>query len=167
MLIRRKKKYSMSIDSAGETLSNVFAACDIKPNWVPFDEIVLRQRQNNISDNLFITIATVLFIITFLIPIFLPHSSVEVSVNPGGPGRALSVREFEITESTFSFSFDGAIVNSGACYMETSEGSIIEPLSYDRSTNTLVLPYSFTDEYNVFIYDINGRCLHLLLRPRD
>ena len=36
----------MDIKQAGETLQNIFAACEQEPNKVPFDKIVLRQKAN-------------------------------------------------------------------------------------------------------------------------
>lgn len=39
----------MNIDSANAALQNIFAACDQKPNTMPFDTILLRQQANTRS----------------------------------------------------------------------------------------------------------------------
>ena len=164
-MFNKKQKYNIDIDTAGKMLENVFAACDTTPNRVPFDKIVLKQRLNLFTDNLFIILSIVVFIITFLAPLFFPHSSIFMSAD-AGTGRPMSVTTHEMTESSFSVSFDGAAIDIGASYMEGEDGVTVTASEYDRDTNTITFPY-YAQEYNIFVYDTNGRCMHLLLSPRE
>ena len=37
--------------------------------------------------------------------------------------------------------------------------------SYDKKTNTVVFPYD-NKEYNIYVFDTNGKSIHLLLSPK-
>jgi len=161
--LQKKLKYNMDIKTADKMLQNVFSACDTTPNRVSFDKIVLRSRQNLFSDNLLIILACVIFALTFLTPLFFPHSNAFVSVD-SSKGRELTVNSSEMTESTFSISFDGAPLDSGSSYMLGDDNTMVLPMEYDRETNTIVFPY-VPMEYNIYVYDVNGKCIHLLLSP--
>lgn len=159
----KQNKYNIDVATAGKMLENVFAACDTTPNNVPIDKLILRSKQNLFTDNLYIIIASVLFVITFCVPLFFPPGSFFVSVD-SAQGRPLSVVEHTMEASTFSISFDGALIDVSSSYMIGADESVILASEYDRNTNTIVFPYE-PQEYNIYVYDINGRCIHLLLSP--
>ncbi|MBO4678517.1 MAG: hypothetical protein J5626_02510 [Lachnospiraceae bacterium] len=160
----KKKTYSMDIDTAGKMLENVFAAANTSPNKVPFDKIVLRNKQNLFTDNLFIVLSSVIFIITLILPLFFPHSKVLMSVDAAS-GRPLTVKEHHMEESSFSISFDGLPVDIDSSYMVDESDRTVSVSSYDKKTNTVVFPYD-NKEYNIYVYDTNGKCIHLLLSPK-
>ena len=161
----RNKKYDIDIKTADEMLQNVFAACDTAPNKVPFEKIVSKSRQNLFSDNAFIVVAILIFVATFFCPLFFPHGSVFMSVD-SSVGRPLTVVAHEMTEDTFSISFDGLSLDVANSYMVSADNAIILPMEYNRNTNTIVFPYT-PSEYNIYVYDIKGKCLHLLLSPHS
>lgn len=163
-LFRKKNKYRMDVKSAGKMLENVFAACETEPNKVPFDKIVLRSKQNLFTDDLFIIVTIVLFLITFIAPIFFPHGKNFLSVD-SGMGRPLNIVDHAMTDTTFSITFDGNPIDVGNSYMEGADDVVVTPSEYDRKTNTVTFPY-YSQEYNIYVYDVKGRCIHLLLTPR-
>lgn len=158
------KKYSMDLHAADNTLQNVFAACNQKPNKVPFDKIVSRSRQNLFSDNLFILLSIVLLLVTFFLPLCFPYGDFLMSASPS-VNRSLSVEKHSLTTKDFTISFSGSVVDAGATYMEDEAGNKYLPLQYTRSNNTLIFPF-YGGECNLYVYDIDGKCLHLLLCPR-
>lgn len=160
---KKKEEFSMDTKAAGQALENIFAACDTTPNKIPFDKILLQARQNLISDNLYIIITIVIFLCTFIAPLFFPHSSIFMSVDSTA-GRPLTVAEHVMSEASFSISFDGAPLDAGSSYMLGADNSVVYCEDYDRNSNTIVFPY-YSQEYNIYVYDINGRCIHLLLSP--
>lgn len=162
--LKRKNKYEMDVKSAGKMLENVFAACNTEPNQVPFDKIVLRSKQNLFTDNLFIVVTIVLFLITFVAPLFFPHGSSFLSVD-SNMGRPLNVIDYQMTTESFSITFDGNTIDAGSSYMLGADDVTVMPSEYDRKTNTITFPYT-PQEYNIYVFDINGRCIHLLLAPR-
>lgn len=164
-MFKKKTTYNMDIATAGKTLENVFAACDTAPNKISFDKIVLQNRQNLFSDNLFIILSAVIFVLSFFAPLCFPHSSIFMSADAGHE-RPLSVYDHVMTESTFSISFEGSTLDMSKCYMEGADDSVIYAIKYDRSTNTVVFPY-VPMEYNIYIFDVNGKYIHLLLSPKN
>ena len=160
----KKKTYSMDIDTASKMLENVFAAANTSPNKVPFDKIVTRNKQNLFTDNLFIVLSSVIFVITLILPVFFPHSKVLMSVDAAS-ARPLTVKEHHMEESSFSITFDGLPVDVEMSYMVDDNDDIVPVASYDKKTNTVVFPYD-NKEYNIYVFDSNGKSIHLLLSPR-
>lgn len=159
-----KKNYEIDVQTADQMLQNVFAACDREPNSTPFDKIVLRSKQDFRSDNSFI-IATLLFLLlTFIAPLFFPPSRIFLSVD-SAYGRPLTIEEHSLSNDTFTISLKGASIDLANTYMEGESGTVLYPMSYDRESNTIVFPYE-GEEYNIYIFDTYGKCLHLLLAPR-
>lgn len=159
----KKKKYSMDIKTADKTLQNVFAACDTVPNRVPFDKIVLRNKQNFKSDRAFIFGTGLFFILTFILPLFFPHGNVFMKVD-NTQGRPLTVMGSELTENSFSLTFEGDSLDSANSYMLDSQDNKVKASAYFEDTNTIVFPY-YPSEYNIYVYDEHGKCIHLLLSP--
>lgn len=162
-MFKKKKTYNMDINTAGKMLENVFAACDTKPNEIPFDKIVLRSKQNLFTDNLFIVLSIVLFIVTFCAPLLFPHSPIFMSVDRYSE-RPLQVMSHEMTDDTFSITFEGPVIDIESSYMIGADNYRVSACEYDRFDNNIVFPY-YDQEYNIYVYDVNGRYIHLLLTP--
>ena len=161
---KKSKRYQMDIKTADQMLQNVFAACDTTPNKVPFDKIVLRNKTDVRSERLLIIFTALLFILTLVTPLFLPKGSAFVSVD-STMGRPLTVVSHEMQDSAFLITFEGNNLDLSSCYMEASDGTVVYAVSYDEETNTVTFPYD-KKEYNIYVYDVSGKCIHLLLTPR-
>lgn len=162
---RKKRKVDIDIKTADEMLQNIFAACDMTPNRVPFDKIVLRSKLNLVADNLLIVIAALLFAVSFIVPLFFPHSRAFLSLS-GDSARELTLADHGMTEDSFWISFGGSPLDFNECYMEGEDGHVVYAEKYDRFNNTIEFPYTRM-EYNIYIYDVNGKRMHLLLSPHD
>ena len=69
----------MDIKQAGETLQNIFAACEQEPNKVPFDKIVLRQKANTKMFTIGKYISILFIIFLFIAPFLFPHSEATIT----------------------------------------------------------------------------------------
>ncbi len=163
-MFNKNKKYEIDVKTADQMLQNVFAACNTEPNRIPFDKIVLKSKQNFKSDNSFMVATILLIIVTFVAPLLFPPSKVFLSVAPSRE-RPLVIEEHSLTEETFNISLKGATIDLQNTYMVGDSGEVLNPISYERESNALVFPFK-NEEYNIYITDINGKTLHLLLSPR-
>lgn len=163
-MFNKNKKYEIDVKTADQMLQNVFAACNTEPNRIPFDKIALRSKQDYKSDNSFVIATILLIIITFVAPLLFPPSKIFLSVDPSRE-RPLLIEEHSLTEDTFNISLKGAAIDLQNTYMVGDSGEVLTPTSYDREDNALVFPFN-NEEYNIYITDINGKTLHLLLSPR-
>ncbi|MCR4728174.1 MAG: hypothetical protein K5796_05975 [Lachnospiraceae bacterium] len=158
---KKKEKYNIDLNSADRILQGVFAESHVEPNTVSFENIVKRSRLNLVSDNIYLFVTAFLFVAILLCPLFMPKGSVFMSVEPS-KGRELSIVSHTMSNGLFSITLDGAMIDVTETYIVDAEGNESAPVSYDSSNNTLVFSLE-QGEHNIYIYDIDGRCLHLLL----
>ena len=159
-----KVTYKIDLETADSLLQNVFAACETTPNTVPLKKIEKRNKLNLFTDNLLIIIACAIFVISFFIPLFFPHSPIFVSVD--ARARELTVVDHSLSETEFSVSFDGLALDYESSYMESADGVRVPASSYDRFENKITFPFE-KGEYNIYVFDTSGRGIHLLLSPHD
>lgn len=164
-MFRRKKTYNIDVNTAGKMLENVFAACDTEPNTIDFETIYNRGKISFVRDNICIIAACVLFLVTFFLPLFFPPSNIFMSAD-AKYGHPLSVNAHSMTEDSFSISFEGEALDITKCVMVGDDGTSFSPKEYYREDNRVVFPY-VPQQYNIYVYDINGRCIHLLLSPKN
>ena len=158
---KKPKKYGVDIKTADQILQNVFAEAKVEPNNISFEKIIQRSRLNLISDNIYILVTAILFVAVLLCPLFMPKGSVFMSVDHRSE-RDLAIVSHSVVDGNFTITLDGPMVDTASTYVVDPEGTEFPAISYDSATNTLVLPFGSGD-YNIYIYDVNGRLLHLLL----
>lgn len=159
---KKKKKYHMNIDTANETLQNVFSACEKEPNTIPFDKIVLRNRFNRFFYNICMLILCICFVLLLLCPLaFLPKApSLQLQTEQG-----ISLLSHNRVHDTLVLVLSDPNILSDECFMLTLEDEKIMPLSFDAESNTLIFPYP-SEEVNIYVYSSTGAFLHLLLSPK-
>lgn len=163
-MFAKKSKNNIDEKTANEILRNVFELCDAPPVDVSVKDISSPGRDAYKSDSRFITVLSIVIAVVIIIPLFFKSSSMFLSVDAASQ-RPLSISETELTEEYFALSFVGSFVDLDSTYAECEDGSIITPVGYNRAENKILFPY-FDTETNLYIYDINGKCLHLLFSPR-
>lgn len=146
-----------------EMLRNIFNACEENQNSISYDKLVISSKPRIYTDNLCIIATAILFIVTLLGPLFFPHDSVFLSVD-NKRGRYMNIVDHEVDDNEFTIYLSGDEVDVRKTYMESMQGDVVVPREYDLRENRLVFPYK-SEEYNIYIYDINGNLLHLLLSP--
>lgn len=160
-MFSRHKKYTVDIKTADKILQNVFAESNVTPNTISFETILKKSRLSLVSDNIYLIVSIILFLFTLIGPLFLPRGGMYMSVE-SSRDRQLSVASHHLAPGTFTLRFDGPPVDLSATYMVDNEGNEYKARAYDSVSNTIVFPID-TGDYNIFIYDVDGRCLHLLL----
>lgn len=158
-----KEKSEMDLQTADAILQNVFKACNAEPNKISIEKIEEKAKINYKADNILIVICSVLLFVSIVIPLFFKSAQFFVSVDEKS-ARTLSIVSSEMTTETFMITFDGPSVDISSTYIESDDGTIIMPTNYDRAKNTVSFP-SLTQESNIYVFDVNGKCLHLLLTP--
>jgi len=162
-MFRKKNKHNIDLQTADKILQNVLVAVDAGPNNIPLEEIEAQNRHDYKTDTILLYVVGSLLAITILLPLLFKSATAFISVDPNS-SRALTVSASEHTGETFVLTFIGPVVDVKSTYAETERGDIIFPLEYNRVDNTIVFP-GFTEESNIYIYDVNGNCLHLLFVP--
>ena len=148
--------------SQEKMLSEIFKELNKAPGKSSIKEIKKEARKRFFKDNFLIMITAVAMVVTLVLPFLFPHSHSVVSVD--SMERKLSIASSEMTEDSFKISFSGAEIDTDSSYMLGDDNSCISPSYYNEETNTIEFPYDFK-EYNIYIYDIYGRSIHLLLTP--
>lgn len=158
-----KRKKDIDILTADSILQNVYKSCNAEPNRISLEEISDKTGSDRRFDSILLIISGVFLVLTLISPLLFKSSQAFVSVDSKSK-RTLSITEHEMSTTAFSLSFEGPLIDTSKTFIETEKGTIIFPSSYDRNTNTIVFsPLSY--EANIYIYDINGNCLHLLFSP--
>lgn len=163
-MFNKKNKNNIDEKTANEILRNVFEMCDAPATDVSVNNISSPGREAYKSDSRFIAVISLVIAVVIIIPLFFKSSSMLLSVDSASQ-RPLSISETELTEEYFALSFVGAYIDLDSTYAECEDGSIVAPIGYNKTENKILFPY-FDSETNLYIYDINGKCLHLLFSPR-
>lgn len=149
-------------NSQEKMLSDIFKALDKAPGKTSIKAAKKASRKRFFKDNFLIIVTAAAIVITLILPFLFPKSTAVVSVD--SMDRKLSVASSEMTGDSFKISFSGAKIDADSSYMLDNDDNYVYPSEYDKLTNTIVFPYD-SEEYNIFIYDIYGRSIHLLLTP--
>lgn len=161
MFFKKKKKYQMNIQQADTALQNIFAACEQKPNTVPFDKLLLRQKLNTrIYDRLLI-LTGLLLLCTFLSPLAVAPVS---SLFSGKPVAKVELVSDTMTDGVLCLAFSGEGVLYEQAYQELPDGTKEAPLYYDEKTFTIYFTYHEL-ETNIYIPVENQAVFHILVSP--
>ncbi len=141
-MFRKKKPIELDIELADATLQNIFEACDLPPNTIPFDKIVLRQKINTVYFQACILFCIRLLIITLLAP--LPFILINHHNQKQPTSNTISIEKDYLKDDIIYFKLSVA-VDPTASYLTASDGSTLEPVSYDSLTKTIAFPYLDTE----------------------
>lgn len=146
-MLRKKKTPKLNISEANSTLQNVFEACEIPPNTIPFDKILLRQRANTrfFKTCIFICVAWIAFML--LIPI--PFLMIDRQINPPASRAEILILD-DYMENDILYMELSTCVNSQKCYLTLPDGSKVNPISYDGLEKLIAFPY-YHDEVSIYL----------------
>ena len=162
MLRKKKNTFEMNINSANAALQNIFAACDQKPNTMPFDTILLRQQANTRSYAIAKHIAELFILLLFGLPLLFPHSKAKIFTQ--STHTKLTLESHYISGEQFTLDIAGGDIDYRQCYAVSADGTRYEPIFQGSSNDSIVFPYA-GKEINIYIYDTSGNCLQLILTP--
>ena len=156
-----RKQYQLDIQSADRTLQSVFAACNVEPNTVPFDKLILREKARLTPYNTRLAATLVILLITLATPILFFHF-----YNEGGKVHVITLDQHYVDNNILYIKVEpchGSIDRNNS-YLITASGEKITALSYDKENHILAFPY-LSEECNIYIPGENNSTLHLLYTP--
>lgn len=161
-MLYKKKTYRIDMDAANAALQNIFAACDEKPNTVPFDKLVLRQTARTKPFDTLLIILTIVLVLTILTP--LPF----LYFQPATDYSNIELSDYYTKDNKLYLQLDAGAhtIKFEEAYLVTPSGSIYEFVSYDAAKQSLCFPY-VTMECNIYIPYDNDSVLHLQLTPTE
>lgn len=160
---RKKNKYSMDMETANQTLQNVFAACEAPPNTVPFDKLVLRQRAHTRAFFYAKWICFLFLILTLASPLIFQEYPSHLRTTK--KASVIHVEEHYILEDTFHIVLSGPDLNLKDSYITTADGTVYPPDRFDNATGEIVFPYP-GGEINIFISQGENEYLQIILTPK-
>jgi hypothetical protein len=163
-LFKKKKVYTMDLESANDTLQNVFAAVDQEPNIVPFDKIVLRQKANTFSTTLCKYATLIMILLLLIIPFFTLQSNASVHSDVGESN--INIVDHYIGENTIHLTLDSNNYYYPSCYSIDAEGHRHLPIVNSEDPCHLIFQYTGV-ELNIYIADIHGEYYQLIVTPNN
>jgi len=163
---KHTQTYTMDVNTANETLQNVFLACNQPPNTVPFDKLLLRRKLNTRHYTICICIILLFLVLTFLSPFVFMHHSVSKIVTVNGYHSSIIVVDHYLKKDYFCLVLSGKGIDYADAYLTDSSGQKMSPSSFDVLKGHIVFPYD-GKEVQIYIPSDDGTTLHLLLSPQD
>lgn len=156
-------KYQISMDTANATLQNVLTACNQSPNAIPFAKIVQTQKVNTRIYGKLISLASLLLLFTFLLPVYILPLS-DITTDFFAPKPVTLVHHY-LEEDVLYLEFNGDNIVYQQAYMVTEDGEKHFPLSYDEHKKNMSFTYFSGQEilFHIPVRDANE--VQLLLTP--
>ena len=156
-----RKHYQLDIQAANKTLQNVFMACDVEPNAVPFDKLLLRQKARLAPINLRLILSLIILLFTLATPflfISFYHEGAKIPI--------ITLDEHYVEDGILYIKVEtgDSSIDESYAYLITASGERISALSYDKENQLFAFPY-LNEECNIYISGENTSTLHLLYTP--
>lgn len=159
-MLRKKKEEKLSIEQADIALQNIFAACNMPPNTIPFDKIVLRQKVNTLFFKVSISVASAALLLTLLAP--LPFLLIDSKIHHL-KGSSIEILSDGLYQNTI-FLQSASALSVNDCYIIHSDGTASLPAAYDSLTKTIYFPYA-RDCLSVHLETETGVTAVVLISP--
>lgn len=167
MLFQNKKKYYMDTKAADATLQSVFAACDKKPNEMPFDKIVLKNKMTSRACNTCIIICSIMILFTFVTPLLFerPHTAVS-----GQTSEGITLLSHSVENNELKLVFSSDDIEPANCKMvlilsNSFETGTYDALSVDKNTGTVIFPY-FDEPMSIYVETTGGCHMTMIVTPK-
>lgn len=161
VLTEKKEDYQMDQNAADAALQNILAACDKKPNTIPFEKLAQRRSSNTILYSIMLAATGVLLFLTMLLPFYIKPLLAFTT-----PAKAELVHDY-VEDDILYLELTGDGILYDRAYMETTDGRNEAVLSYDKATGMIAFPYHADTESNVYIPLKNGEKLQFLITPEQ
>lgn len=153
------KKHSLDQNTANGILQNVFEECNVTPNEVPFDKIMLRSIAETKGVRFFKYFAVAILILVIASPLAFKQSNNFGLVNSA---RSVSIENHALYEHYFILTLSGTAIDYNAIYAKKADGAYIYPDSIDKKAGLVIFPYD-GDSLNIYITSLNGEVIHAVL----
>lgn len=156
-----KKTYQMNTEEANIALQNIFSACNVSPDTIPFDKILLQQSAHTKTYNILLQIITITLCLTLCLPFVFIFFKQPVNTSP----IILKEQYIENDKLYLILDFGNHTIKYEEAYLVSPGGTIYEIVSYNIQEQTLCFP-NIVPDCSVYIpYDEN-QVLHMQLDPQ-
>lgn len=158
--INAPQKYTLNLDTANQTLQNIFEACEQTPNDVPL-QILASQKDAIVRPiSVMVWVCHIVLFLVLLLPFLLNQTKYQFTSYTSFD--SFYVKENYAEEKNIYIRLNSNDIDFTKCYLIDSQGTEIAASDFNTSTNTITFPY---DDSNVDIYvsDQQNQVLHLLL----
>lgn len=163
-MFHRKKQYTMSKSEATATLQNVLNACD-KPASNNMDEILSKTFQISGGYKIRIIVTAVLLFITIISPLlFSPKLSKS---NYNSKKADVKIENYEVVDSDLYIDLAGPFLVVANAYAVNPDGEQFTPVEDNIWKDQIHFDNYDDTEWNIYLNDVNGNTIHLLLTPTD
>lgn len=153
-------KYDMDLETANQTLQNVFAACNQTPNTIPFEKIILQKKAKTAAVATCKWISVVFLIATLLSPLcFYRSISVHGTLETL---HHISIEEHYFENDCFTIKFKGDNINYNEISVIDENGTINSPDEIIPTESTIRI-YQPNGILNIYVPDYDGNTLHAVL----
>lgn len=161
-----KKKYNMDMNTANQTLQNVFAACNQQPNTIPFDKLMLKGLAQTALVSACKWIAAAFLVLVLVSP--LAFQSSDFSVSSKGFRESIAITDHQLYADEFKMVLNGSDIDYNNIYAKKPDGTFVFPSSINVANDTLIvtIPYEGVS-LNIYIPDKNGKVLQAILSERN
>lgn len=156
-----KKKNQMDIETANQTLQNVFAACNHKPNSIPFETIVSQRKANTGYVTICMWICIVFLIATLLSPLCFYQTSFHVS-DLLSISEFITIEEHSFADDCFTIKLKGDNIDYDKISIMDEGGTVILPDEIIPEEQMIRI-YQPTGTLNIYIPDKDGHTLLAVL----
>ena len=153
------KKQNLDKNTANGILQNVFEECDITPNEVPFDKILLRSMAETKGVRFSKYFAVVILVLVIMAPLAFKQSDIFGLVEPA---RTVSIENHALYEHYFVLTLGGTNIDYDGIYAVKPDGAYIYPDSIDKKAGLVIFPYD-GETLNIYITSGNGEVIHAIL----
>jgi len=158
------KKYSLNKKEANDVLQNVFDACNVSHNTVPFDKIMLRSMAETKLVTVFKYIGIAALIVVLLTPLLFKRDQTFV-LSSNRPGQKIIVVDHQLYENQFLMVLYGTGIKWEEIHCLDEDGCIVYPTSIEKESGTVIFPYG-DKALNIYIPNDDGDVLQgVLARP--
>ncbi len=155
----------MNKKKANDTLQNVFDACNMSYNTVPFDKLMLRSMAETKLVTVFKYISIAFLIIAILSPLTFKRDQ-SFSISQTAPGQPIVVVDHQLYEEHFLMILYGNNIDWGQIHAIDENGAIIYPSSVVPENGTVIIPYK-CDAFNIYIPNTDGYVLQgVVTKPK-
>lgn len=161
MIFNRRKKYSMPKQAAGDTLKNVFAACNIESDNINFDLLILKSIAQTTLVDACKWIAIGFLFFTLVSPVALINGDMKIE-SRGIANDRIIIRDHQLYKDYFILQLAGNDIDYDAIYARTGSGKVIFPTETDKDSGIVRFPYN-NEALTICIPDEHGHTLSATL----
>lgn len=165
ILFRKRSDRDFDIEAANQTLQNVFAACDRKPNTIPFETIIKQQKAKTAAVNFCMWVSLFFLLLTILSPLCFWNGSFKVNSNYS-TSQYMTVVDHYMEGDCFTIILKGDNIDYDHITLIDEAGNKRAPDKVLPSQNMVCIEHP-TGTTNISIPDTDGHTITAILSIQD